>query len=124
VCGDGTTPSAGGCIFNRCAEASELCGGMCEKSGGLVGTHEKPSVKDAPECDAFCAKIASLGCRDEPRCDRYFWCGLDSDECADKKRAYLKCEVETGDWQCTETGGWSMSSSCPSATCASDAGSD
>ena len=83
---------------------------MCEDRGGLASVSETPTVKDTPECDAYCAKIASLGC-DDRECNRAFWCAVDEGQCAEQKRAYLQCVVDTGTWQCTEQG-WGASSSC------------
>jgi hypothetical protein len=124
TCNDGTSVSIASCGNNRCRDGQAACGSMCDSNGGVSSVREKPTVKDSAECAAFCAKAASLGCSDEPRCDRHFYCDIDEDECAEGKRAYLRCAVETGEWACSGSTGWTLTSSCPLARCETDAGAD
>jgi hypothetical protein len=124
TCNDGTTASMAACVLGQCQDGDTACGNACESRGGAQSFREKQTVKDSAECNAFCAKAASLGCRSEPRCDRLLYCDLDEDECADAKRAHLQCVVDRGQWACTASGGWMVTSGCPSARCARDAGAD
>jgi hypothetical protein len=122
VCANGTGITLAVCINDKCGDQS-VCDGACDSSGGLVSVKPTPTVKDTPECEAFCQKAASLGCSDDPHCDKWFYCDLDDDECPADKQAFLKCQVETGDWSCNGASGWSLSSSCPSPENCGDAGS-
>jgi hypothetical protein len=124
ICNDGTNVSMSSCIVNRCQDGNEACGSACRSRGGVQSVREKPTVKDSAECDAFCDKAASLGCSAEPRCDRMFYCSLDEDECAEGKRAHLRCVADEGKWACSGSSGWTVTSSCPSARCERDAGAD
>lgn len=120
VCKDNTQFSTSSCVNHACADQS-ICDSGCANHGGLVSVAPKQTVKDSPECAAFCAKAESLGCGST--CNEVFFCGLDPGDCPESKRAYLQCEVDTGTWKC-ESGGWSITSSCSKQSCASDAGSD
>jgi len=124
LCKNGTNLSISACALSQCEDGQTACESACSSSGGVQSFHEKATVKDSPECDAFCAKAASLGCSAEPRCDRHFYCDVDDDECPDAKRTHLRCVAEQGNWACSSTGGWTMSSGCPSARCGRDAGAD
>ena len=124
VCKDGANVSMPSCAGTHCQDGSTACGNACASRGGLESFREKPTVKDSPECKAYCAKGASLGCGAEPRCDRLFYCDVEEDECAEAKRAHLQCVVEQGIWTCSGSGGWEVTSGCPSARCAMDAGAD
>jgi|SoiMethySBSTD1v2_1073268.scaffolds.fasta_scaffold28916_3 hypothetical protein len=123
TCRDGTSVSIAGCVFDHC-QGADACDSACSSSGGVQTVREQPTVKDSPECLAYCAKGASLNCGAEPRCDRSFYCSVDDDECAESKRAQLRCIVDTGKWGCSGSGGWTVTSSCPSPRCQTDAGSD
>lgn len=87
----------------------------------MKSVSEQPNVKGTPECNAFCQRIASLGCG---KCNQSFWCGVEPGECPEAKRAQLQCKADTGVWKCTGTSGWTESDTCPSAKCSADAGSD
>lgn len=124
ACKDGSATSIAECASHTCVEGADACGNLCNGHGGLAAATPLPNVSTSPECDAFCAKAQSLGCSGDPRCDRSFWCGLASDECPEQKRAHLQCQVDEGTWKCLPGNGWSVSSSCASATCPADAGAD
>jgi hypothetical protein len=124
LCKDGSSSTRSNCLQQTCG-GQELCTGVCDSRGGLLSVTEKQTVTDSPECQAFCNKIASLNCGGTTRCNTWFWCGLDTGECAEQKRAELQCEVDTGTWACLGTSGWSESApGCPSAKCPADAGTD
>jgi hypothetical protein len=93
--------------------------------GGLVSFGPAPNVVNSPECDAFCNKIASLGCPDA-RCDRYFWCAVSPGQCEASARAQLACQAQNNMFMCT-TNGWSAigSGNCDmsASLCAADGGS-
>ena len=122
TCRDGVKVSMPSCALTRCEAGSTACDKACSTRGGLESFREQPTVKDSAECEAFCAKGASLACGAASNCDRLFYCALDDGECADAKRAHLKCVAEQGQWACSGSGGWTVTSGCPSARCAADAG--
>jgi hypothetical protein len=69
-------------------------------------------VEGTPECDAYCAKIASLGCG--ASCNTRNICKIDEGSCAAAARAKLDCKVKKGVWACLSTsGGYSVVYSCP-----------
>ena len=83
-----------------------------------------PNVAASAECDAWCTKGASLTCG-TTTCDRFFVCGVPRASCEAATRASceaatraaLKCNVEKGDWACSQhSTSWSVSSSCPTFT--------
>lgn len=75
-----------------------------------------PNVAASAECDAWCTKGASLTCG-TTTCDRFFVCGVPRASCEAATRAALKCNVEKGDWACSQhSTSWSVSSSCPTFT--------
>lgn len=118
----------GECIMNKCADSNQACGSTCDNHGGLKSATPVPTVAKSAECDAFCAKVASLHCSSTDACDRSFDCSLFQGECAAQKRAELQCEVDTGTWSC-DNGSFSVLSSCASADCppeggTADAGTD
>lgn len=124
ACKDGTTASMSACVAGQCYDGNTACESACRSRGGVQSFREKQTVKDSAECDAYCAKAASLGCSAEPRCDRTFYCDVDEDECAEAKRAHLQCVANEGQWACSASGGWTVTSGCPSARCERDAGGD
>jgi len=117
TCKDGVKVSMPSCVLTKCQAGSTACEKACASRGGLQGFREQPTVKDSAECEAFCAKGDSLACGAASTCDRLFYCALDDGECADTKRAHLKCVVEQGQWACSGSGGWTVTSGCPSARC-------
>lgn len=124
VCKDGNTGSRANCVQGTCG-GPEICDTKCTDHGGVASVSEQPTVRDSPECTAFCNKVASLNCGGTLRCDTWFWCALDANECAEQKRASLQCEVDNGTWQCIGPNGWGESApGCPTGTCPQDAGTD
>lgn len=61
------------------------------------------------ECNAYCDKVASLGCG--ATCDRAFVCKVPDGSCAAATQARLDCKVKTGLWQC-QGAGYSVGYSC------------
>jgi hypothetical protein len=128
VCADGSSQNTS----TRCAYGVCSTGGMsectmrCSAHGGLVSMGPAENVASSPECDAFCNKIASLGCANGA-CDRYFWCGVSGNQCAASVRAALACKAQNDTFMCTANG-WSGtgSGSCDmsASLCAGDGGTD
>lgn len=129
TCNDGQAfASATICANHTCSTASDtLCPTLCQGHGGLKSIAPAPNVASSPECDAYCAKGASLQCGGASKCNRFFFCGIGKGDCEASARAALDCAVKQGDWACNSNKGWGVSSSCGTFRnlCgASDAGSD
>lgn len=125
VCGDGFQLGLSECMAGECATADQACGGVCSQHGGVTSAVPTPSVASSPECDAFCAKVESLGCKSS-FCDRHAFCRVELGSCEAAARAKLACQVEKGAWQCGDGTGWSESDSCTldPLLCSLDGGSD
>ena len=98
----------------------------CSTHGGLASIAPAPNVASSPECDAYCNKIASLGCA-HAECDRYFWCLVPPGECEASVRADLACKAQNDMFMCNSAGGWSsVGGSCSIQTtlCSGDGGAD
>ena len=86
------------------------CEEWCEDKGGIDHYEPRESVMGTPACDAFCAKVEALDCGS---CQEDFFCGVGVDSCKEAEIAHLECMVETGTFECNETGsGWHSSSGC------------
>lgn len=122
TCRNGQIANTGECVNNQCAPGHDLCSTVCYDRGGLKSFESVPDLTASAECTAFCDKVAALGCGGT--CDKKYWCAIGQGECADAKRAFLQCEVDSGAWQCNPGGGFTVSSSCHQAACSADAGLD
>lgn len=121
TCRNGQFGTTANCSNAECTPGKDQCTSVCFDRGGLKSFEQVPDLTKSAECAAFCEKVDALGCG---TCDKNYWCRLGNGECADAKRALLTCEVDTGKWQCNPSGGFTVESACPKATCATDAGSD
>jgi hypothetical protein len=128
VCQDGSTAlTATTCVSGSCGDnPSNECPSLCQGHGGVTSSGPEPNVASSPECSAYCAKGASLGCSNPTPCDKYFSCAIDHGGCEVSERAFLDCVVKMGMWSCNSAGGWGVESSCPSfhEMCGGDAGGD
>jgi hypothetical protein len=127
TCTDGTVfLSPRTCAGGDC-HAGDIgqCAPYCQPHGGTDNVQISPNVANSSECDAFCAKVASLGCTGNLTCDRYFYCLVTAGSCEAAARAKLKCKVDKGNWTCNQdAGGWEVDSSecSQSEECGSDSG--
>jgi hypothetical protein len=116
VCNDGDTAETPTiCLEGSCGQGSNdsFCASVCQSHGGVKTIEPHPNVATSAECDAWCAKGASLACG-STTCDRFFFCGVDKGSCEAAKRAALQCEVDKGTWACSEHGNsWSVGAPCP-----------
>jgi hypothetical protein len=85
------------------------CGGGQQDAGS--GADSSVDYTHTPQCDAFCAKVASA-CPGET-CDRAIDCAQKTGACANFTPQYLQCEVDTGQFYCG-SGGYSIVSQCDS----------
>jgi len=116
VCNDGdTVETATVCLQGSCLQGGNdmFCASSCQAHGGVKAIEPHPNVATSAECDAWCAKGASLSCG-STTCDRFFFCGVSKGSCEAAQRAALQCAIDKGTWACSEhSDSWSVSSSCP-----------
>ena len=116
VCNDGdTTETASVCFQGSCMQGNDdsFCATACQSHGGVKTIEAHPNVATSAECDAWCAKGASLACG-STTCDRFFFCGVNKGSCEAATRAALQCAVDKGQWACSQhSDSWSVGSSCP-----------
>lgn len=117
VCADGETVAMGTiCSGGACVTGSSesFCASACKSNGGPSSVRPARNVAASPECDAWCEKGASLGCK-STTCNRYFFCGVPKGSCEAAARAALKCATDRGAWACSKHGdSWTVTSSCDS----------
>ena len=116
VCNDGETVETGSaCLQGSCMQGGNemFCASSCQTHGGVKTIEAHPNVATSAECDAWCAKGASLSCG-ATTCDRFFFCGVSKGSCEAAQRAFLQCEVDKGMWACSEhSNSWSVGAACP-----------
>lgn len=116
VCTNGETFASGtACSGGSCSTgfSETFCASACKNAGaGVRSIRPARNVATSPECDAWCSKGASLGCKSS-KCNRFFFCGVPKGSCEAATRAALKCATDEATWACSShSDSWSVTSSC------------
>ena len=118
LCDDGSAATVHTSPETTCATA---CG-----DAGVASYVQQDAVAGTPECDAYCAKIASLNCPGAT-CDPQKACLIGAFSCPAATQAILACVVQSGSFECMPGGGVTTTSHCGTYTdlCGTaDAGTD